>query len=114
MKCNMDHPTGNSAERPPFVRLRKTGPCHNPKAETPDWNDYPFGTGPAGISLPAGYELSGYLLQKPKVGARLILLRVSRNGVFIPGLFFSSEITGINGSRIQTMNSIYSLEDLPE
>lgn len=97
-----------------LVRLRKIGPCRNAKAPTPDWHDYPFGTAPEGISLPSGYELTGYLLRAPTVGARLILLRVSRNGVFVPGLFFSSGISAINGSRIQTLNSIYSLKDLSE
>jgi hypothetical protein len=62
--------------------------------------------------LPTGYELTGLLLRSPTVGATLTILRSSRNGVVVAGLFRSSVVTAIDGSRIQTMNSIYKLDDL--
>jgi len=94
------------------VRLRKHGPCPNARHPTPDWHNYPLGEGPEGISLPAGYELTGYLLAKPEVGKRLIVARISRNGVDVPGLFLSSAIVEIDGGRIRTKNSIYRLDSI--
>lgn len=94
------------------VHLKKIGPCENPKAPTLDWSGYPIGVGSGTVSLPTGYELSGYMIRPPKIGSSLIIVRISRNGVEVPGLFRSSPVTGISGEFIHTTNSIYSLEYL--
>jgi hypothetical protein len=85
----------------------------NPAYPSADWHDYPFGSAIEGVSLPVDYELIGYLLGNPKVGGRLIILRVSRNGVNVPGLFCSSPIRIIADTRIETTNSVYRMEFMP-
>lgn len=60
-------------------------------------------------SLPNGYTLTGFLLEYPKVGRHLKILRVCRNGVKIPGIYTSSTVTDINGDRLHTQNSVYQL-----
>lgn len=93
-----------------LVKVKKLRPCLNPAYPSADWHDYPFGSAIEGVSLPVDYELIGYLLGLPKVGGRLIILRVSRNGVNVPGLFCSSRIRVISDMRIETTNSVYHVE----
>lgn len=66
------------------------------------------------LSPSVGYWITGELLNEPVVGESLQMLRHSRNGVEIPGLFRTSLVTEIDGEYFTTTNSIYKLEDVVE
>lgn len=74
-----------------------------------EWGNYQAGKHSPDHSLPNGYQLIGFLLENPKVGRQLKVLRVSRNGVKAPGIYMSSAVTGITGDQLHTHNSVYRL-----
>lgn len=93
---------------PKHIKLKKTGTPPNPGVPTPAWEGYNLGQDNPD-SLPLGYELTGVLLGTIEVGEPLRILRQTRNGVKCPGEFVSSPVTGIDGDKIWTRNSIYTI-----
>ena len=61
-----------------------------------------------------GYMVEGFLIEEPKVGYPLSVLRTNRNGVHRLGVFETSEIKNIelsaNYSILYTRNSVYKIE----
>src|ERR1035438_5488132 len=96
-----------------FVTIQKTGITDDPLIASATWDEFKPG-GPNTKSLPEGYTMTGILHNEPQVGQPLMLLRQTRNGVPALGIFTSSVITKIEGNKIWTLNSIYTiLEEKP-
>ena len=96
-----------------YVRLKKLSVCSDPVLPSGDWETYVVGKDVEniGVSLPVEYTIEGYLVRL-EVGYPLIIKRTRRNGIDVEGDFSSSVIMGIEGNKIETMNSIYLIEYL--
>ena len=96
-----------------YVRLKKLSVCSDPFLPSGDWETYVVGKDieNTGVSVPVEYTIEGYLVRL-EVGYPLIIKRTRRNGIDVEGDFSSSVIMGIEGNKIETMNSIYLIEYL--
>lgn len=77
---------------------------------TADWKDYHPGSLGNTKSPPAGYALSGWLLEPIKIGRPVRLLRVERNGVAALGYFETTPVAGLTSGGFETKNSIYQVD----
>ncbi len=69
-------------------------------------------------SIEVGYVIKGHYDSPPKIGEAFIVNRYERNGVKIDGEFSTSPVqlisrTDDGKTQIQTVNSIYVMENLP-
>lgn len=58
-----------------------------------------------------GYSLDGWFLEVPFVGRGMVVLRLRRNREYRLGLSTSSALTLIGDTKIQTVNSVYQIEN---
>jgi hypothetical protein len=64
-------------------------------------------------SLPSGYWLVGWLLRVPIIGQQVYVLRITRNGVVVPGCFVSTEVLAVPSEHeFHTVNSVYHWEEI--
>jgi hypothetical protein len=93
-----------------FVELTKVRA--NPKAcsQPGRWNEYRLGDSSNSTSLPVDYVLLGVLVAPPRVGDRVKIMRLSRNGVGVPGIFESTVVVDVADGGFTTLNSVYRLQ----
>jgi hypothetical protein len=84
----------------------------SPEAMVPpgNWDTYRPGDVGNESSLPVDYTLIGILLMPPQLGAQVTVLRLSRNGVEVPGVFESTTVMAVCDDGFTTLNSVYSVQ----
>jgi hypothetical protein len=97
-----------------YIRLTKLAAASNPTALTPEWENFVPGQDNGLVSLPLDYTAEGYLTSDIKVGMHFFMNRIKRNGVEAIGKFASSPVKKITGNQVETQNSIYIVEELPQ
>lgn len=98
---------------PKFVRLHKMAESPNPVVPATAAADYPYGLCTYAGSLPVGYTVVGWLVQPPRVGEPVRILRFARDGMIILGLFASSEVLAIpREGEFTTLNSVYYWQEI--
>jgi hypothetical protein len=96
-----------------YVRLQKLGAVDDPIAHPGDPATYPYGQLPDKIaSLPVGYWFEGWLVYPPVVGKRVAVLRLVRNGLRRPGVFWSTQVTSAEPGQFCTKNSVYKIAEV--
>jgi len=93
-----------------FARISKLAPVTDPEYPTPSMEDYETGKLNGNVSIPVDYWIEGYLTDEPEVGKPVVVDRVNRCGVKMPGIFTSSIVTEITDTGFKTLNSVYNLE----
>ena len=94
-----------------YVRLQKLRAVDDPVAPPGDPAGYPYGQKPdRGESLPVDYTLEGWLVCPPVVGGRVAVIRLVRNGLRRPGIFWSTCVTKVGRDCFHTLNSVYRIE----
>jgi len=95
------------------VTVQKIGVVDDPKAETPDWEDYREGELNAS-SVPVEYEVQGSLVSPVEEGEPIVLYRTQRNGTEAAGIFRTSEVQSLEETQdhviAKTQNSIYRIQ----
>jgi len=96
----------------PAVTVTKLRAC--PEAAFPPgvWGVHLEGSSENDTSLPADYTVMGLMLQGPRIGGPVIVLRLCRNDAALPGVFQSSAVTDVQGDTFQTANSVYEIKYL--
>ena len=94
-----------------YIRLRKTAATDNPRVATPAWEDHQHGLD-SQQSLPLDYEVTGILQESITVGQPIRMFRETRNGVQCLGIFQSSTVTKMEGDKVWTLNSVYTILEL--
>lgn len=94
------------------VKVRKIGQLPDAQVAAGDWESYVPGVENPNVSLPVEYEIEGYMVDPPALGASFVVERTSRNGIKAYGEFSTSPITVIAPGMIKTQNSIYTIEKL--
>lgn len=92
------------------VKISKVAHLEDALHDAPPIHDYVAGEDNGNVSLPVEYYLEGFMNEAPTVGRPLVVLRTSRNGVEIGGLFTTSTVTEITKDGFKTLNSVYKLE----
>lgn len=96
-----------------YVRIVKVAEAETPAHVAGDLNSYQLGLVNPGVSIPTSYSMCGWLLAQPSIGAGVVLLRCSRNGVLMPGIFMSTDVIAILGKReFHTINSKYVWDEI--
>jgi hypothetical protein len=90
-----------------FVELTKLRASPQPCSQPGCWNEYRLGEGSNHGSLPVDYVLCGVLVSPPRVGERVRVMRVTRNGIAVPGLFESTVVVDTTDEGFTTLNSVY-------
>lgn len=62
--------------------------------------------------LNEGYWLQGILVQELKIGKTIKVLRHTRNGIKMTGIYESTPLTKIDGDKFYTQNSIWKIEQV--
>ncbi len=98
-----------------YVRISKIGvnPHGLPACPAPFHTPNSSGMWDGILSIPVDYWMEGRLLQDIKVSGHIRLHRTVRNGVIARGLFHSSIVCKIEGYRITTCNSVYTIIRVP-
>lgn len=94
----------------PLVQLTKLRACPNAACPSGNWDEYHLGAADNSTSLPVDYVLVGYLLAPPHVGQQVKVLRVSRNGLPVLGIFTSTAVQQLTRDGFVTENSVYRLQ----
>ena len=94
------------------IKLTKLSAVENPNCPTPSKEDYNCGQNNGDVSLFNGYTIVGEILEPPKEGESLRVLRQERNGVKLLGVTRTSMIQKIEGNKLYTENSVYEIEYL--
>jgi uncharacterized membrane protein YiaA len=92
-----------------YIELMKVRPAKDAVIRSASWAEYQVGITNPNVSLPNGYTLTGIMLELPAVGQRMRVIRDTRNGVEIAGIYESTPVTAIKGSLVHTQNSVYLL-----
>jgi len=96
-----------------YVRLHKLRAVENPAAPPGDPDTYPYGQHPVKFeSLPVEYWFEGWLVYPPVVGERVAVIRLVRNGLRRPGVFWSTRVTAVEPGRFCTTNSVYKIAEV--
>jgi hypothetical protein len=96
-----------------YVRLQKLRAVDDPVAPPGDPSTYPYGQLPDKIeSLPVAYWFEGWLVYPPIVGKRVAVLRLIRNGLRCPGVFWSTQVTSVEPGYFCTKNSVYKIAEV--
>lgn len=105
---------GSPAGRPmSYVRIKKLRSVKQPVAPPGDSPTHPAGQFQNKMgSLPVGYTVEGWLVSPPAVGGRVVLLRLVRNGLRRPGVFWSSCVTMVRRTCFHTLNLVYRIEEV--
>jgi hypothetical protein len=94
-----------------YVRLQKLRAVEDPVAPPGDPSTYPYGHLPDKLeSLPVDYWFEGWLVHPPIVGNRVAVIRLVRNGLRRPGVFWSTRVTHVGCGHFHTVNSVYRIE----
>jgi pyridoxal/pyridoxine/pyridoxamine kinase len=94
----------------PLVQLTKLRASPTAVCPAGNWDEYRLGAADNSTSLPVDYVLVGYLLTPPQVGHVVRIIRVSRNGVPVLGVFVSTVVQQLIAEGFVTENSVYRLE----
>jgi hypothetical protein len=95
----------------PLVEMTKLRACPNPANPTGNWAE--FGPGEENeSSLPVHHTLTGILIRPPRVGTSVIILRLNRYGIAVPGLYQSTKVIHVCDGEFVTMNSVYKIRTL--
>jgi hypothetical protein len=94
----------------PLVQLTKLSASPTAVCPAGNWDEYRLGAADNSTSLPVDYALLGYLLVPPRVGHEVQIIRVSRNGVPVFGVFISTVVQQLIEEGFVTENSVYRLE----
>ena len=94
------------------VELTKLRVSPNATEQPGSWDKYRLGDVSNNVSLPVDYRLTGILLAPPRVGENVRILRVSRNGVVVPGAFTSTTVVAVEDNMFTTRNSVYRMRQL--
>lgn len=96
------------------VIITKHAAAPSPVTEAGLWNEWNAGKFNR-LSLPIGYLMIGYLLERVEIGGRIKLCRLYRNGVLSLGVFSSTPIVAIHpDGLVETFNSVYRIEPYHE
>jgi hypothetical protein len=96
-----------------YVRHQKLRAVDDPVAPPGDPSTYPYGQLPDKIeSLPVAYWFEGWLVYPPIVGKRVAVLRLVRNGLRCPGVFWSTQVTSVEPGYFCTKNSVYKIAEV--
>jgi hypothetical protein len=94
-----------------YVRLQKLRAVDDPVAGPGDPSTYPYGKLPDKCeSLPRDYTFEGWLVHPPVVGKRVAVIRLVRNGIRRPGVFWSTRVTKVEPGHFHTLNSVYRID----
>ena len=63
-------------------------------------------------SIPVEYVVRGYLTEDVRVGIPMSAVRYERNGFASDGIILTSNIVKIKGNQVETLNSVYLVEQL--
>ena len=94
----------------PKVKITKIAQVEDALHDAPPIHEYEAGKDNGNVSLPVEYYLEGIMPEEPTVGKSLTVIRTSRNGIEIGGLFTTSRVTEITKNGFKTLNSIYKVE----
>lgn len=92
------------------VKISKIAHLEDAIHDAPPIHDYVAGEDNGNVSLPVEYYLEGIMPEEPTVGKSLTVIRTSRNGIEIGGLFTTSRVTEVTKDGFKTLNSVYKLE----
>lgn len=92
------------------VKITKLAQLEDALYAASPMDTYEAGKDNGNVSLPVEYWLEGYMGEEPRVGHSLTVVRTSRNGVKIGGIFTTSTVTEITKDGFKTLNSVYKLE----
>jgi hypothetical protein len=95
----------------PLVELTKLRMSTNASVPPGKWDEYRVGA-ENDASLPVDYTLTGILIVPPRIGAMVITLRLTRNGIEVPGVYQSTEVTQSSDGGFTTLNSVYKIKFL--
>jgi hypothetical protein len=96
-----------------YVRIKKLRSATRPVAPPGDPSMHQAGQFQNIVgSLPVGYTVEGWLVSPPAVGGRVVLIRLVRNGLRRPGVFWSTCVTKVVRGCFQTLNSVYRIEEV--
>lgn len=96
----------------PYVEMTKLRASAHAVELSGNWGEYRVGESNQ-TSLPIDYRLTGILIRPPRMGAAVIILRLTRNGLAVPGVYQSTEVTRVGEGEFETLNSVYQLKILP-
>lgn len=91
------------------VKITKLTALPNAPVAAAKWDEYKLGSGDNVLSTPVDYEVEGVLAEDIVVGKCVEMLRTKRNGVEMPGLFTTSQVTFIDKEFFTTQNSKYRI-----
>ena len=94
------------------VRLTKLRASPKPVSPPGNWGEYKLGQSTNTTSLPVNYTLTGLLLVPPRIGGKVKVLRTTRNGIEVPGVFESTEVVEIGEDGFTTLNSDYLVKTI--
>ena len=63
-------------------------------------------------SLPVEYTIEGDLVGNIEVGSSVVVMRDTRNGVKVPGMFQTSRVVERTKNQFKTQNSVYKYKFL--
>lgn len=96
-----------------YVRIKKLRSVEQPMAPPGDPSTYQAGQFQDKMeSLPVDYTMEGWLVSPPAVGGRVVLIRLVRNGLRRPGVFWSTCVTTVGRGCFHTLNSVYRIEEV--
>jgi hypothetical protein len=93
----------------PYVTVTKLRACDGAGSDPGVWGEYVEGI-PNDSSLPCDYTLSGLMIQAPRIGGPVIVLRLLRNDTAVPGVFQSTFVKSVDGDTFTTENSVYEIK----
>lgn len=98
-----------------YVKVTKLGVVNDPYYKTAMWSEYKSGTENA-KSPPIEYWITGELAFTPTIDQSVVVWRDNRNGVKMGGIFRTSlvksiEVLGPKCYKVNTMNSVYLVEE---
>ena len=98
---------------PRFVRICKLAESPDPIVPAAAVAQHRYGAASCHGSLPIRYSIEGWLLLAPVPGAPVRVLRVTRNGITVPGIYVSRDVVSIpRPNEFTTLNSIYHWQEI--
>ena len=94
------------------IRITKISAVESPEYPTPTIEDYDLGKINHNVSIPANYEVEGFLVGSIEIGKPVLVMRKVRNGIKMSGIFQTSEVISVTGKEFKTRNSVYKYKFL--
>jgi hypothetical protein len=91
------------------VKLTKISACPDAIIPAGEWSKFKLGKS-NDASLPIDYTLTGILVRPICIGSGVTVLRLTRNGIAVPGLFQSTVVSRLGDEGFMTQNSVYLVE----